>query len=208
MAVKDRRSREKVARRDAILQAAKGVFAEKGLLASTIDEVAERAEVAKGTIYLYFKSKDEMLAALLDEGLALVAQRFGEAIDLSLPADENLRRLCDAYCRLYREEPHYFKLLFFCAHADVRAKTCANPSECQGLPPLAALIQKGIDDGIFSPTVDAAKAAAIAWASSNGIILMLEQDQSQSSRFHLPIEDLLRTNIELLIRGLKATSGA
>ena len=204
MGTRDRRSREKVARRETILKAAKAVFAEKGLLASTIDEVSERAEVAKGTIYLYFKSKEEMFSALLDEGLALVGKRFIEAVDLSLPADENLRRLCDAYCRVYREEPQYFKLLFFCSHADVRAKMCANPSDCQGLPPLAALFQKGIDEGIFSPTVDASKAAAIAWASSNGIILLFEQELQQSTKFNLAIEELLRTNIELLIRGLTA----
>ena len=204
MATKDRRSREKIARREAILKAAKAVFAEKGVLATTIDDIAERAEVAKGTIYLYFRAKEEMFAALMAEGLALVGQRFGEAVDLTLPADDNLRRLCDAYCRLYREEPQYFKLLFFCSHADVRAKTCANPSECQGLPPLAALIQKGIDEGTFSPTVDSAKAAAIAWGSSNGIILMFEQELQGSTRFDLPIEDLLRTNTELFIRGLKA----
>ena len=204
MGTRDRRSREKVARREAILQAARGVFTEKGLLASTIDEVAERAEVAKGTIYLYFRSKEEILSALLDEGLALVGKRFSEALDLSLPADENLRRLCDAYCRLYREEPQYFKLLFFCAHADVRAKTCTNPSACQGLPPLAALIQKGIDEGTFSPMVDPSKVAAIAWASSNGIILMCEQDPRGSTRFDQPVEELLRTNMDLLIRGMKA----
>ena len=207
-ATKRRRTREKVQRRAAILAAARAVFADKGVLAATIDEIAERAEVAKGTIYLYFKSKEEMLTALLDEGLELVGARFREAVDLSLPADENLRRLCDAYCRLYREEPQYFKLLFFCSHADVRAKTCANPPECQGLPPLAALIQKGIDEGVFSSIVDPSKAAAIAWASSNGIILMFEQDPRGATTFDLPIEELLRTNMDLLIRGLKATSPA
>ncbi len=206
MGTKQRRSREKAARRETILEAARGVFAERGILATTIDEIAERAEVAKGTIYLYFKSKEEMLSALLDEGMALVRQRFGEAIDLSLPADENLRRLCDAYCRLYREEPQYFKLLFFLAHADVRAKICSDPTQCQG--PLSWLIQKGIDEGVFSPKVDPSKAAAIAWASSNGIILLFEQDPQQVRRFHVPIDELLRLNMEVFIRGLKAEGAA
>jgi len=203
MGTRDRRGREKVARREAILRAAKEVFAEKGLFASTIDDIARHAEVAKGTIYLHFRSREDMFTALMDEGLALVAKRFTEAVDLSLRADDNLRRLCDAYCRLYREEPQYFKLLFFCSHSEVRAKTCANPSECQGLPPLAALIQQGIDEGTFAPTVDATKAAAIAWASSNGIILMYEEHPHHTTTFDLPFEELLRTNMELLIRGLK-----
>lgn len=203
MGTRDRKAREKIARREAIVKAAREVFAEKGLLASTIDDVARRAEVAKGTIYLHFKSKEEIFTALMDEGLALVAKRFTEAVDLSLRADDNLRRLCDAYCRLYREEPQYFKLLFFCSHSDVRAKTCANPSECQGLPPLAALIQQGIDEGTFAPTLDATKAAAIAWASSNGIILMYEEHPHHTTSFDLPFEELLRMNMELLICGFK-----
>jgi AcrR family transcriptional regulator len=203
MGTRDRKAREKIARREAIVKAAREVFAEKGLLASTIADVARRAEVAKGTIYLHFKSKEEMFTALMDEGLALVAKRFTEAVDSSLRADDNLRRLCDAYCRLYREEPQYFKLLFFCSHSDVRAKTCADPSECQGLPPLAALIQQGIDEGTFAPTVDATKVAAIAWASSNGIILMYEEHPHHTTSFDLPFEELLRTNMELLIQGLK-----
>ncbi len=203
MGTKDRRARDKASRREAILNAAKEVFAEKGLLASTIDDVAQRAEVAKGTIYLHFKAKEEMFMALMDQGLALVGKRFTEAVDLALPADENLRRLCDAYCRVYREEPQYFKLLFFCSHSDVRAKTCANPSECQGLPPLANLIQKGIDEGTFAPTVDATKAAAIAWASSNGIILMYEEHPHHTTSFNLSVEELVRTNMELLIHGLR-----
>ena len=83
MGTKQRRTREKAARRETILEAARGVFAEKGILASTIDEIAARAEVAKGTIYLHFKSKEEMFSALLEEGLALVGKRFSEAVDLA-----------------------------------------------------------------------------------------------------------------------------
>jgi hypothetical protein len=51
--------------------------------------------------------------------------------------------------------------------------------------------------------VEATKAAAIAWASSNGIILMYEEHPHHTTTFDLPFEELLRTNMELLIRGLK-----
>lgn len=206
MATKNRRLRERTARREIILAAAKAVFAEKGLLGSTIDEIAERAELGKGTIYLYFKAKEEMLAALMEEGLAIMAQRFRGVIDLSLPADGNLRRISEAYYRFYREDPQHFKLLAFCSHADVKAKTGIDPSEQQGLECLnlvSTVIQKGIDDGLFSPSVDARQAAAVGWASSNGIIFIYEQDPGHEKTLKLSIEELLKTNIELLIGGLK-----
>lgn len=207
MTTKQRKEREKVARREAILDSAKAVFSEKGLLQSTIDEIAERAELAKGTIYLYFKSKEEMYAALVEQGLASLAQRFREAVDPSLPADENLRRISAAYYRFYREEPEYFRLLFFCSHADVRAKVGSDPAEQQGhtcLELVSSVIQKGIADGLFSPAVDPWKAAAIGWASHNGIIFIFEQDPKHATTLKLEVQDLLKTNIETFIKGLKA----
>ena len=63
-----RRDRERLARSRAILDAALDTFAEKGYEGSTLDEVAERAEFGKGTLYNYFPAgKEEILFALFDE---------------------------------------------------------------------------------------------------------------------------------------------
>ena len=57
MGVAERRQREKEERRSCIVAAAEAVFLEKGLDVATMDEIAARAEVSKGTLYLYFKEK-------------------------------------------------------------------------------------------------------------------------------------------------------
>lgn len=63
-----RRDRERLARSRAILDAALDTFAEKGYEGATLDEVAERAEFGKGTLYNYFPGgKEEILFALFDE---------------------------------------------------------------------------------------------------------------------------------------------
>ncbi len=63
-----RRDRERLVRRRAILDAALSMFAEKGYEGATLDEVAERAEFGKGTLYNYFPGgKEEILFALFDE---------------------------------------------------------------------------------------------------------------------------------------------
>jgi AcrR family transcriptional regulator len=63
-----RRERERKRRRQAMLRAARSVFAEKGYAQATIDEVAERAEFGKGTLYNYFEGgKEDLLFAILDE---------------------------------------------------------------------------------------------------------------------------------------------
>jgi TetR/AcrR family transcriptional regulator, repressor of fatR-cypB operon len=62
-----RRERERIMRREAMLEAARAVFAEKGFTNATIEEVAHRAEFGKGTVYNYFEKKEDLLFAIIDE---------------------------------------------------------------------------------------------------------------------------------------------
>ena len=62
-----RKEREFQTHRKEILSAAEGVFAEKGFFSSTMSEIAERAEFGTGTLYKYFKSKDDLYFTLIDE---------------------------------------------------------------------------------------------------------------------------------------------
>jgi AcrR family transcriptional regulator len=205
----DRKAREKAARREAILEAARAVFAEKGLRASTIDDIAEAAELGKGTIYLYFKSKEQVFAALKLEGLTRLAARFEAAVDPARPADQNLRRICDAYVRFYREEPEYYWVLYFDTRymdkdsADEVVETL-KPQGMRCIRLVADVIQRGVDAGLFSPTIDALQAAIVAWASSSGVIFVFGQEAGPTRVLPFGVDDVLRTQTEIFINGLKA----
>src|SRR5512143_471051 len=67
--IASRRERERAQRRDDILRAAREVFFQSGFHAVTVDDIAVAAEVGKGTVYLYFDTKETILAHLLLEGL-------------------------------------------------------------------------------------------------------------------------------------------
>lgn len=78
-----RKERERMLRREAILDAARSVFAERGYDHATLDEVAERAEFGKGTLYNYFEDgKEELLFAILDgifdEMVQMIEEHFSE----------------------------------------------------------------------------------------------------------------------------------
>ena len=60
MGIAERKQREKEQRRQHILQVAETIFLEKGINSSTMDEIAAVCELSKGTLYLYFKSKEEL----------------------------------------------------------------------------------------------------------------------------------------------------
>jgi len=78
-------------RRDQLLDAAERVLLEQGLRAMTVADVAQAAGVAKGTMYLYFRSKDELIAGLR----ARYFERYNAAIDAATPSNarERLRVL-------------------------------------------------------------------------------------------------------------------
>src|SRR5919199_3891638 len=88
------RAEDREARMQAILDAALDVFAEKGFAASRLDDVAARAGVAKGTIYLYFASKEALFEGLIRASIVLPIEAVRqEVLARDLPAEAILRFL-------------------------------------------------------------------------------------------------------------------
>ena len=72
MGVAERRQREKQARRQAILDAARECFFKDGFEATTVSQITDRVELSTGTLYLYFKNKEEIYVSILEEGLDIL----------------------------------------------------------------------------------------------------------------------------------------
>ena len=89
--------RERRARRQAIQAAAVQVFGDKGYPRATMEDVARQAELSVGTIYLYYRSKEELYVSLLFESM----QRFREGIEkimaTGLSPDPQLKRVWDYF---------------------------------------------------------------------------------------------------------------
>lgn len=97
MNVADRRKRERQERRDLILDAAERVFFDQGLAAATMDEVASRAGLGKGTLYLYFRNKDDLRMGVATRHQAALLQRMAEAHADAADGLDELRRLLVVY---------------------------------------------------------------------------------------------------------------
>jgi TetR/AcrR family fatty acid metabolism transcriptional regulator len=80
-------------KREAILRAATKVFAESGYFNAKVADVARVAGVADGTVYLYFKSKEEILRSLFDRGVAILISEARELIEGVADPRERLRRI-------------------------------------------------------------------------------------------------------------------
>src|SRR6516225_5792547 len=78
-------------KRERILDAAVHVFAEKGFYGAKVSEIAREAGVADGTIYLYFKSKDDLLISLFEDRMAQINANLREALESAPGAVERLK---------------------------------------------------------------------------------------------------------------------
>src|SRR5215510_15242012 len=90
-------------KRGRILESAMRVFASKGYYGAKVSDVAEDAGVADGTIYLYFKSKDDLLISLFEAQMERVHAALAGATAGAADAPEKLRRFIRAYMDLTAE---------------------------------------------------------------------------------------------------------
>jgi AcrR family transcriptional regulator len=204
----DRRAREKAQRRCEILAAARQEFFERGFHNPTVDDVAARAEVSKGTIYLYFESKEAILAHLLLEGLALLLEEMEAACEpQTSPPEAALQALSKAYLNFCQSNPQYFRLIMafdrgrFEESISRKLHNQVLDQSLRGLDLLAQTIQRGQAEGVFHVD-DAWQAAGSAWAALNGVLVLMAHPLRQRM-LRSDLETMFQATLELVIRGLK-----
>lgn len=207
MGIKERKGRERKAKRRAILESAKAVFFEKGFAAATMDQIAEAAEVSKGSLYLHFSGKEELYVSILIEGLQMLYDQFREAVGNTGDWEDKLRRIGRAYYRFYLENKPYFKILFLLHHGEL-ASHVSNPlfQMCheKGLACLEFLsdaIGEGIRGGMIRAH-DPMDLALLVWGSFNGIILLYEEEEHRKF-VQSPLDKVVEISIDFLLGGLK-----
>ena len=106
MGILERKEREKERRRQQIIVAAKRVFLQKGLNKTTMEDIAKESELSPGTLYLYFKNKEELYASLSLRILQFLSIRVAQVI--RVPGEgpsEKLDRLIEAMYEVYEFDP-------------------------------------------------------------------------------------------------------
>lgn len=171
---------DRAGKRERILDAAERVFAERGFFAAKVADVAREAGVADGTIYLYFKNKDDLLVSLFEARMEVVNRTLSEAVASADTPRAQLSAFVRAYLALVAEEPTAAEVLTI----ELRQSTkFMREYHAQGfgelLRLLAGVIARGQQAGELSAAVPATHAArmifgvldelALAWLLGRGV---------------------------------------
>lgn len=94
-----------------IIEAAKKLFESKGFETTTVDDIAKEADYSKSTVYVYFKSKDDILSAILLEHFKILRDTLKETIANEPDFEKCYELLCQDLINLHERYPLYFNRL-------------------------------------------------------------------------------------------------
>ncbi len=201
---KPRWHRRKEARPGEIVAAALEVFVEHGFAAAKLSDVARHAGVTKGTVYLYFKSKEALFKAVVRETIVPVIAE-GEALARSFTgsARELVERLVREYWRLVGETPLAGIPKLMMAEAGTFPELTRfyyDEVVTRGHRLMAGVIERGIKNGEFRP-VDVKVAAKLAMSPlMHAVVARLAFASCMPEGFD--VQKYLDTHIDLYLHGI------
>ncbi|CAB5105189.1 Transcriptional regulator, AcrR family [Olavius algarvensis associated proteobacterium Delta 3] len=180
MGIQERKERERERRRQQIIVAAKRVFSEKGFNKATMEDIAKEAELSPGTLYLYFKNKDELYASLSLRILQYLNIRLDHvAKQEGISTEEKIEALKEAMFDVYDFDPLVTINMFHLQSSEtLRNLSPELLDEIKGLSrsslgTISDILQEGISNGIFIDKHPVAL-ADILWSLFSGVVLWEE----------------------------------
>jgi AcrR family transcriptional regulator len=188
-------------RKQQILDAAEKVFTRKGLDEARMDDIAEGTGLSKGTLYLYFKSKDDLIIAILERIFQHTFEQLETRMGDELSAAEAIRQFAEEAGREYTSMLRIMPIAYEFLALAFRNKTVQKALKRYFnlyMEVLVPIIQRGIDSGEFRQ-VDAQEVALAAGAIFEGTVLLWVYDKSR-----VDVEHHIRSGIKLLLEGILA----
>jgi AcrR family transcriptional regulator len=187
---------EQAAKRERILASALKLFAAEPYQAVTMDRVAEAAGVAKGTLYLYFPSKDALYLGVLSDSLDTAYRTYLKSADPKLPVVERMRRAVAVMVEFFDRRRDFLR---FYATEEPRLSEARNRiiegSRERGFNFLASLIEEGIRSGVFT-RVDSRLATLVIQGAIRSLLLYYGPNR--------PVFEISRELGDFMLRALGA----
>jgi AcrR family transcriptional regulator len=206
----ERRGKEKDNRKKNILKSARSLFFKKGFTKVTVDEIAKASELGKGSIYLYFNSKEEIYAQILLNDI----DNFNEKVDVLLEqkcsAAEMLKEFSHIYIDYFLNDSELFRILmtYMLQPAKMNLPDKLNAqilnANARSINVIGRILQMGVDTNEFLPELSIQKNQNALWGVLNGIISLYIFSGSPASRRER-IYSTTNLALEIFIKGLKKT---
>jgi len=208
LGLEERRKRERENRKNAILKAARKLFFEKGFRQVTVENIARKAEFSKGSIYLYFNSKEEIYSQILLNDIDKFHDRVADILQGPSSASEALIRVAEIYVDFFLNDRELFRILmnFMLHNNDMNLPEDINNHIIKTTNRTISIIEQvfkyGIEKGEFPPDINLRMNRNAIWGLLNGIISLHLFTGKESGRTEV-IHSTIKSGLEIYIRGME-----
>jgi TetR/AcrR family transcriptional regulator len=206
MTISERKEREKEMRRRDIVDTAEKLFFEKGYENITMADIAKKCELARSTLYLYFKNKKEIYLALSVRGTEILNKMFKEYYKEGENGLEKVKMLMMAFYRFYQEYPDYYDVNWrsykVSIDHDAPKMEEIKRMRMEGFSLFKKALQDGIKDKSIRSDIDPVKAnIVLALSIQNAINLPPTMDMHMKNN-NLAHGELIEYTMDLMMHSL------
>jgi TetR/AcrR family transcriptional regulator len=205
MSTLDRKKIEKENRREFILKTAENIMSVHGVHGLNMDLVATETQLAKGTIYLYFKSKEEILSILTIKSRDMLFKAFEIAEKKHDNALDKLKAIIKANYFFYKENPLYYDLVSLYEGNNKLTETNEMYSFSENITGLVSgIILKAQAEGTLNRNIHPMHFTMSMWGMTVGILQLIKvRGNLMKEKMGVDEHDLLNTFLEVFENGVK-----
>lgn len=191
MGVLERRKREREVRRELAMDAAMSIYEEEGYHAITMEKIAERAELSRAALYLYFKSKEEILVSSIVAHADYFARVLNEVYDNRESTKQYLlEKLWECFQKFYEKDPTTFTAWQYFHQSDVignlspELRDILHEAGAKAVALQHKIVRYAVEEKVFIDC-DYRALSEVIWSSFLGIIYIERSKRVLSRRAHL-----------------------
>ena len=208
MGLLERRGKEKDGRRKLILKSARSLFLEKGFNNVTVDEIAKFSELGKGSIYLYFNSKEEIYAQVLLNDIEKFNQQTSGLFNKKKSAADLLVEFSYAYADFFLNDSELFRILmiYMLQPDQMNLSEELNPqiikANNKSIDVFGKILELGLESKELPANINSKQNQYAIWGLLNGIISLYLFSGLKVKRKE-KIRTTIKSALEVFIKGLK-----
>ncbi len=201
----ERKEKEKEIRSKDIVNAAELLFFSKGFENVSMNDIAKEAEMARATLYQYFKNKNDIYAAIAIRAAKILGEMFKD-VPRNQTGIEKIRSLSTTYYAFFKKHTGYYKAYYHSGVFDY--KNSLNMEKLKEVRKInfqvvVNAIKEGFSDGTIRDDIDPVATTLLMLSMSNNVNNIIPVTQMYMDEYGLTQDELFESNLELVLRSIE-----
>lgn len=206
MSKAERKERERELRRNEIVDAAQDLFFSRGYENVTMEDIAKELEMARATLYLSFKNKEDIYAAIAIRASKIVSGMFRELDQSGMTGIEKIRSVGSIYYKFYQQHTGYYMAYYHTGMFDPDGSPELEELKqirMNSFRMVVEAVKAGVKDGSIRADIDPEAATLVMLSMSNNALNLSPVTRMYMEKYGLTQEALYERTMEMMIRSVE-----